>query len=243
MTNLPIEIFPETDDLLHTAADRISSILEARLREEAFATLVLAGGKTPAPAYELLSMPPHRERIDWSRIHFFWGDERCVAPNHPESNYGMAWKALISKIPAAPDHIHRIMGEMEDPEKAAVLYESEIRRVLPGAGTPRFDLVLLGMGEDGHTASLFPGTTWDEERLVVASHMPATGVHRVTLTPRILNEAREVIFMAAGQMKSAALAAVLTDPASNLPAARICPTHGRLTWMINCAAASRLPQK
>jgi 6-phosphogluconolactonase len=240
VTNLTLEIFPEADMLLHAAAERIAEALETRLQGKEDPTLVLTGGKTPKPAYELLSMHPYGNRIDWARVDFFWGDERCVPPDNPESNFGMAWNALISKINAPSHRIHRIAGELNDAERAASLYESEIRSITSSAGIPSFDLVLLGMGEDGHTASLFPGTHWDEERLVVANRMPQSGANRISMTPRLLNGAKTTIFMVSGLNKAKALADVLENPGTELPAARIRPARGRLTWMVDRAAASQL---
>ena len=235
-----IEVCPNNDALIQAAAERIATILEQTLRAKQTATLTLTGGKTPKPIYELLGSPPYLERIDWDRVHFFWGDERCVPPENPDSNFGMAWNALLSKLGVPSDHIHRMKGELEDAESAASLYESEIRRTLPEFDVPSFDLVLLGMGADGHVASLFPGTTWDEEKLVVANHMPQTGARRISMTPRILNEAREVLFIVAGAEKSKALAEVLGNPASRLPAARIHPANGGLIWLVDNAAAGSI---
>jgi 6-phosphogluconolactonase len=235
-----LEIYPETDAVLHAAAERITATLEAGLRKKDNPTLVLTGGKTPKPAYELLSMSPYNNRIDWSRIHFFWGDERCVPPEDPESNFGMAWQTWISKITLAPGHVHRIIGELPDADRAASAYEAEIRTILPGAGVPSFDLVLLGMGTDGHTASLFPGTRWEEQRLVVANQAPESGLRRISMTPRLVNAAQAIIFLAAGANKSKALADVLENPESDLPAARIRPERGSLTWMVDRAAALQL---
>ncbi len=235
-----LEIYSETNALFHAAAERIAETLETRLQEKENTTLVLTGGKTPKPVYELLSEAPYSNRIDWRRVHFFWGDERCVPPDHPESNFGMAWDALLSKIQPPASHIHRIIGEMNDAAKAASLYEAEIRNTLPGTGIPSFDLVLLGMGEDGHAASLFPGTHWEEERLVVANHMPQSGAGRVSMTPRLLNEAQAILFLTAGSSKAKALAGVLQDQRIDLPAARIRPAHGSLSWMVDRAAASLL---
>jgi len=150
----------------------------------------------------------------------------------------MAWDALISKLSVPPDHVHRMNGELEDAGQAAFLYETEIRTILPVPGVPVFDLVLLGMGEDGHTASLFPGTQWDEDKLVVANHVPATGASRISMTPKILNEADSILFLVAGSNKSKALAEVLEHPANRLPAARIRPVRGILTWMIDQSAGS-----
>jgi 6-phosphogluconolactonase len=237
---LPIvEVFLDPAVLVQAASERITASLEQALHEKTTATLVLAGGKTPEPIYQLLASEPYKFRIDWKRVHIFWGDERCVPPESPESNYRMARDVLISRIDAHPDNVHRILGEL-GAEQAANLYEQEILRILPGSGIPSFDLALLGMGEDGHTASLFPGAEWDEERLVAASVVPQSGAVRVSMTPRILNAAAKTIFLVSGRNKADALACVLENPACNYPAARIRPTQGGLLWMLDASAASLL---
>jgi 6-phosphogluconolactonase len=239
-----VEVYDNADALFRAASEKIAAMLEAALRERGTASFVLTGGNTPKPFYELLADSPYHERLDWSHIQFFWGDERCVPPDSPESNYGVAWKALISKLPVASENVHRIPGEMDDPEKAALQYEAEIRRIIPDSSPPSFDVVLLGMGEDGHTASIFPGTHWNEERWVVAIH--ATGrltTNRVTMTPRLLNAARNVLFLISGAAKAKALAGVLEDPASDYPAKRIQPPSGNLTWMVDKEAASLLKKQ
>ncbi len=235
-----IRLFDSEQALHQAAAEHSAGLLESALRERGEAMLVLTGGKTPRPVFELMATASFRERIDWARIHFFWGDERCVPPDDPQSNYGMAWESLLSKLPVAQDHLHRILGEMEDPDKAAWRYESEIHRVIPGPREPSFDLVLLGMGDDGHTASLFPGTEWDEERLVIANYVPKLGSWRISMTPRIFNAARAVIFLVSGAGKSKALAGVLEGPQGVYPAQRIAPGFGTLTWMVDAAAAGLL---
>ena len=239
-----VEVYDNADALFRAASEKIAAMLEAALRERGNASFVLTGGNTPKPFYELLAATPYHERLDWSHIQFFWGDERCVPPDSPESNYGVAWKALISKLPVASENVHRISGEMDDAEKAALQYEAEIRRIIPDSSPPSFDVVLLGMGEDGHTASLFPGTHWNEERWVVANQ--ATGrltANRVTMTPRLLNAARNVFFLISGAAKAKALACVLEDPASDYPAKRIQPPSGNLTWMVDKEAASLLKKQ
>ena len=232
-----VEVYPDTETLARAAANRIASILQQTLAEKESATLVLTGGSTPKPVYELLSLPAYSAQVEWSRVHLFWGDERCVPPNHPESNFGMAWDALVSKIPVPPAYVHRMPGEMPDAEEAASLYETEIKSALPGLAPPSFDLVLFGMGKDGHTASLFPGTHWDENRLVIANKVPETGARRISMTPRIFNKAHAGLFLVAGLDKSQVLAEVLKNPASGLPAAAIRP-EGSLTWMIDEAASN-----
>ena len=231
-----VEIYPNTETLVRAAAERITSILRQTLAQKESATLVLTGGSTPRPVYELMGSPPYAGRVAWNRVHFFWGDERCVPPDHPQSNFGMAWEALVSKIPVPSGHVHRMRGEIQDAEMAASLYATEIQTVIPDSEIPSFDLVLLGMGKDGHTASLFPGTRWDEEKLVIASQVPETGAKRISMTTRIFNKAHAGLFLVAGLDKSQVLAEVLKNPASGLPAAGIRP-EGSLTWMVDEAAA------
>ncbi len=235
-----IKIYPGYDALTHAAAECVAVILEDALRQNQNVTFALTGGETPKPVYELLAAPPYAERVDWKRVHFLWVDERCVPPEDAESNFGMAWNAMLSKLNVPAAHVHRIPGEMEDVEKAALNYEREIRTLLAGPAIPSFDLVLLGMGKDGHTASLFPGTHWDEERLVVANRVPNTGAARISMTPHVLNEARLVVFLVAGESKSERVAEVLEHPAQHLPASRINPAHGALVWMMDSAAARLL---
>lgn len=235
-----IEIYDSPDELSCAAAEKITAALEVALRGRRTASFVLTGGTTPKPVYEKLSASPFRERLDWKRIHLFWGDERCVPPESPESNFGMTWKALISRLSVPQENIHRILGELEDPGEAAQRYETEIRRVFADMSLPAFDLILLGIGEDGHTASLFPGTSWDEARWVVANYVPKLEANRVTMTQLPLNAARKVIFLTSGAAKAKALAGVLEDPVADYPAKRIQPTTGDLTWMVDKAAAALL---
>jgi 6-phosphogluconolactonase len=235
-----VQIFSDGDSLVRAAAEEIALALEGAIRKRGSAIFVLTGGNTPKPVYEILAFSPYRERVDWERIDFFWGDERCVPPDHPESNFGMARQTLLSRIPVTESRIRRILGELEDTEKAALRYEAEIRRAAGGAEIPSFDLVLLGMGQDGHTASLFPGAVWDERRLVVAVSVPGLASSRVSMTPRILNNARKVIFLTAGAAKAPVLAKVLEDPTSDYPAKKIRPIAGSLTWMVDEPAASLL---
>jgi len=236
MPDRSLEIFrPEA--FADAAAERIAAELKASLLRQEKATFVLTGGRTPVSVYEKLAGPGCRNPIDWKRVEFFWGDERCVPPQSPESNFGMAWTTLLSKIQISENQMHRIAGEMENAESAATQYEQEIRKLLPGE-VPCFDVVLLGMGEDGHTASLFPGTRWDEEKLVIANYVPKLNTSRISMTPRLLNRARSIIFLVAGSGKAQALARVFEEPECKLPAARIRPSQGRLAWMVDSEAAA-----
>ncbi len=238
--NIEIRVSPDEQTLYRTAADHIAARLESALHAHGEASFVLTGGKTPRTVYEMLAGPLYAGRIAWERVHFFWGDERCVPPDDPQSNFGMARASFLSKIPAAPDHVHRMLGEMEDADKAARRYEADIRKLYPGPREPSFDLVLLGMGDDGHTASLFPGTEWDEERLVVGNYVPKLGSWRISMTPRLLNAARAVVFLVSGDGKSKVLSAVLEGPRGIFPAQRIEPAQGTLTWLLDAAAAKDL---
>lgn len=240
--NSTVRVFDSEQQMHTAAAEAIVGSLRSTLQARSGASLVLTGGRTPRPIYSMLASD-FRDRIAWPCIDFFWGDERCVPPDDPQSNYGMAWDSLLSKVPVASDRIHRMIGELADVDKAALRYESEITRAMPGPREPSFDLVLLGLGEDGHTASLFPETVWDEERLVVANYVPRLGSRRISMTPRLLNAARAVLFLVCGADKAKSLAAVLEGPQGLFPAQRILPVQGTLTWMIDAAAAGALKRR
>ncbi len=232
-----IESFP-TPEML---ADGVARHIVARAAEAISAngrfTLALAGGSTPRVVYSRLATRDSRLELDWQRTHVLWGDERCVPPDDLRSNYRMAKETLLERVPIPAPQIHRIRGE-DDPEKAAAEYEREIRELLASQG---LDLVLLGMGEDGHTASLFPGqpAVHETARWVVAVPAPDGTMWRVTLTPAVLNMARNVTFVVSGASKALRLQQVLEGPVTPdvLPAQAIRPTHGRLTWMVDEAAA------
>jgi 6-phosphogluconolactonase len=180
--------------------------------------------------------------VDWSRTWAFLGDERCVPPTDRESNYRMAHDTLLANVPVPPVQVFRIRGEDPDPTVAAADYERALRRVFDPEPV-RMDLILLGMGLDGHTASLFPGSPVleERERLVAAVDVRAAAVsRRITLTPAVLNSARHILFLVSGAEKARPLADVLKNPASSLPAARIRPKDGSLTWLVDRAAASRI---
>lgn len=208
-------------------------------------TVVLSGGSTPRGVYALLAEAGVRERIPWSHVHLFWGDERCVPPTHPESNYRLAEETLISRVPIPAQNIHRIPAE-QAPAQAASAYEQTLREffALPADTPPCFDLVFLGMGPDGHTASLFPGTVGlrEEKRLVIAHHVEKLGAWRVTLTPPVLNQAAYVVFLVCGADKAATLREVLQGEyqPERLPAQLIRPVHGTLLWLVDQDADSLL---
>jgi 6-phosphogluconolactonase len=195
--------------------------------------LVLAGGETPRDLYERLGP----KSLDWTKTEVFFGDERCVPPDDPASNYRMVRRALLDRVLPDSVAVHRIQGELA-PAAAAALYDAEIRRVL--ARDPfRFDLVLLGLGADGHTASLFPDGAWldEQEKLVVASRAPTHPEERVTLTLPLLNAAREVVFLVTGKEKADAFRRV--EAGEDLPAARVRPDRGRAVWLVDELANRR----
>ena len=212
------------------------------------ARIALSGGSTPRAVFAMLADPnePWRARMPWSEIELFWVDERAVPPEDAESNYRMTREALLDHVPLRPEQIHRIQGELE-PEIAAARYESELRNSfrLEGAESPRFDLVALGLGEDGHTASIFPHTEAVHEigRLVTANQVPQKNTWRITLTWPVINHARSVFFLVAGEEKASILREILMgerDP-ERLPSQLIRPASGILTLILDRAAAALLP--
>ncbi len=238
-----LKVFPSAAGLARGAANQIVDILRNARPAGAPASFFLSGGSTPRAVYELLADREFRGQIEWPRLHLFWGDERCVPPASAESNYRMAREALLEAVPLPAENIHRIYGELP-PARAAIAYEDELRAVFgtEHGAIPRPDLVLLGLGEDGHTASLFPGTAALEEdrRLAVDVYVDRLSSSRVTLTFPVLNNARTVLFLVTGASKAAALAAVLRNPASGLPASRVVPHNGDLLWYVDHDAATHL---
>ena len=235
-----IEVFRGTDALNHAAAKKIASFIQQTLQQQERATLVLTGGKTPAPMYALLSQPDYSKEIDWRRLHIFWGDVRCVPPEHSDSNFGMAWNSLLSKIPIPLGNIHRMPGELANAEEAAALYESEILQFFPSPQNPSFTITLVGMGDDGHIASLFPGASWDESRLVVATRHPESNSKRISMTLRLLNQSEIILFFVSGSSKSNAVREVVVHRNEHIPASRISPVSGNMLWMIDSSAAEKL---
>lgn len=241
-----IRIMRDGGELAREAAELFLWLCEQAVAANGSFRVALAGGTTPAALYATLSSLEHAHRQDWKKVRFFFGDERCVPPSHPESNFAMANGALFQSLEIAKEQIFRIKGE-EPPEAAARQYEHSLRQEWPGSdpSLPRFDLILLGLGDDGHTASLFPGTGAlnEETRLVVPSTAPTGIRQRVTLTFPVLNHASVVLFLVTGQKKAGAVRMVLEkSPADgpSLPAARVCPVSGRVLWFLDRAAAADL---
>lgn len=224
-------------------ADRFVAATRKAIEENGIFRVALSGGSTPKAVYPLILEPERRDSVDWSRVEFFWGDERSVPPDHPESNFGVAYGMLISQLPGVrPDRVHRMQAESEDRDAAALAYESELRLAFGARGDepPRFDLIWLGMGPDGHTASLFPGSEALREttRWVVANWVPSQQTWRMTLTFPVLNAARQVIVSATGEEKEEAFHAIRSGT-QDLPAGRV--TGDEVEWIIDEACFGTEP--
>ena len=236
-----IRVLPTAAALFEAAAAEFAALALDTARRNGRFSVALSGGSTPKSLYMLLasgSIPG----IPWDKIYFFFGDERHVPPDHPESNYRMANEALLSKIPQP--HVFRVPAEEKDAAAVARAYEETIRRFfdLKSGQFPRFDLVLLGLGPDGHTASLFPGSSALEEhtRLVVANWVEKFKTYRITMTLPVLNHAACDMFLVSGSDKAAIIRDVFESRQAELPSQRVCPQDGRLVWLLDRAAASAL---
>jgi 6-phosphogluconolactonase len=237
-------VYPDAASLARAAAEHFVTLATAAIAAHGQFVVALSGGSTPHATYTLLASDELSARVDWPRVRVFWGDERCVPPDHPESNYRMAREVLLDKIPIPAENVHRIRGELP-PDQAAMAYQAELEAVLGTGG--RFDLILLGMGEDGHTASLFPGTAalHEQTRWVVAHYVDKLSAWRVTLTPVAINAAAHVTFLISGAGKAERLQEVLDGPHQPdvLPAQIVRPTDGRLLWLADAAAAVHVRER
>lgn len=240
------QVFDTDDQLIQATARLILTVAEDAIKTRGRFNFVLSGGSTPAPLYKRLSQPPYAEAMPWNETHFYWGDERIVPPTHEESNFGEARRLLLDRIQAHPDNVHRIKGELS-PIDAAADYSERLSTLsgMSGQGT-LFDLVLLGLGSDGHTASLFPGSIQAEERrsmtLAVVAVYGGRPAHRVTLTPLAFNRSRVVVFLVSGSEKAKAVKESIygeIDPRS-WPAHRIHPDSGEIIWMLDAEAGALL---
>lgn len=236
-------VYPDAQALANAAAGLFRSISIDASHDRGQATIALSGGSTPKAMGAVLAQPPFLAEIPWGSTHFFWGDERWVPLESPESNAGEAKRGYLDIVPVPSRNIQPFTTSGDEDESAAE-YEAIIRTVVAGRPIPIFDLVLLGMGDDGHTASLFPQTEalGEQDRLVVPNYVPKFDSTRLTFTVPLINAARAVVFLAAGDGKSERLSDVLDgelDPL-NLPAQLISPTHGTLTWLVDEAAADKL---
>jgi 6-phosphogluconolactonase len=230
-------------ELAQEAANRFAELAEAFTNDAGRFTVALSGGSTPKAMFQILADKAFSGSLPWRSINFFWGDERCVPPDQPESNYRMANESLLSKVPVPRENIFRIPAEDEDHERAAAGYSETLQKFFADEW-PHFDLVFLGMGADGHTASLFPGTTALSagDRIAVANYVEKLQSWRITLTASAINRARNIIFLVAGADKAPALKEVIRGPRNpeRYPSQLIEPSHGELLWMVDGAAASLL---
>jgi 6-phosphogluconolactonase len=239
----------DREALSERAASHIARYLAERAKVNERVTMVLSGGVTPQSLYACLVLEPFRRQIPWRQLHLFWGDERCVPPDDPASNYRMAEEWLISRVTMPLQNVHRMPTEQNEPGRAAEQYEAELRRFWggPPAEWPRFDLVLLGIGADGHTASLFPGSSALEEttRWVVAPYIDRLKSHRLTLTLPVFNHADQVCFLVAGRDKAPIIKAVVARDRGTapLPAHLIHPQQGRVFCFLDAGAAGLLTDR
>lgn len=245
-----IQIAANAQELSRITAEQFVLQAIAAQREKELFTVVLAGGSTPKTLYELLAneTEPYRGQFCWEKIHFFWGDERHVPPDHLDNNYRMAFETMLAKVPVPSKNIHRIKSEIGDADEAAHEYEQALVQFfkLSKGQLPSFDLVLLGMGSDGHTASIFPNSNVinEKERLVVAPWIEKLKSYRITLTPPVLNNAASVTFLVSGAEKANALREVLEGDyrPECFPAQIIRPKTGKTLWLADREAAQLLKQ-
>jgi len=226
-----IEIFANAQELARGAAEYFVARSSEAVAQKGFFTVALSGGSTPKALYELLAESFATE-IPWSMTHFFWSDERHVPPDHPDSNYRMAYEAMLSRVPVPESNIHRVHSENPNADDAAREYEQTLMPL---------DLVLLGLGPDGHTASIFPGSEvlHETKRLVAAPWVEKFNAHRITMTLPLLNNSASVLFLVSGAEKAEMVKQVLEGP-RQYPAQFVQPTNGNLLWMLDKAAASYL---
>ncbi|MFC1534561.1 6-phosphogluconolactonase [Thermodesulfobacteriota bacterium] len=238
----PNIIIKDDPTILAVAAAEIftRSAKESISRKDSF-TVAISGGSTPRTTHRLLAEEPYCSDIPWEKIHIFWVDERCVPKDDEASNYGAVEKDLLDKIPIYPDHVHLIPVE-DPPEESAMRYQEELMEFfqLEKSGVPAFDLIFLGIGKDGHTASLFPGheALEEDKRLIVAVNGGDPCVSRITMTYLVINHARQIVFMVSGKGKSQVLKTVFENRKDLLPAQRVRPSQGKMIWLLDKEAAS-----
>ncbi|MCH8298104.1 MAG: 6-phosphogluconolactonase [Chloroflexi bacterium] len=237
-----IHVRPTAEEAAQAKAQFVAALAKECSANQGRFTIALSGGNTPRRLYEVLASPPYSEAMEWDRWQVFWSDDRCVTPDHQDSNYRMAKEELLDHVPIPDTNVHRMRGE-DDPHEAARAYEAVIGEVFQSP-TPSFDLVLLGIGDDGHTASLFPGTPalGEQNRLVVDNWVPDLQVHRITFTLPLINAAKVVAFLDTDGTKAGVLRQVL-EPAPGEampPAGLVRPSPGVVHWFLTAAAAGRL---
>lgn len=242
-----METFADLDAVCQSAAALLAQQAAQTIEAWGRFSVVLSGGSTPRRLYQILVQEPYRSAIEWDKMRFYFGDERCVPKDHPDSNYGLAQRELFEPLKIPAEHVFRMEADRDDLDVAACDYQKDIgvgMEVWPFEPPPAFDLVLLGMGPDGHTASLFPHTPALAPTVhwVLANHVPKLNANRMTMTPTLLNRAKTVCFLVAGADKAEALYEVLEGPRDpeRLPAQLIQPESGNLYWFVDEAAAAKL---
>lgn len=244
---MSIAIYPDTEKLSQESAQYIVRIAQESITAHRRFTIALSGGSTPKKLYGLLAQEPYRSQIDWTLVDIFWSDERCVPPTDAESNYLMAQQVLLSKIPIPANQIHRMPADLTDRDAASYAYTLEMQQTIGSDGVPGFDLIQLGMGPEGHTASLFPHqpSLHEQQRLVMPVTVPKPPPPRLTFTPRLLNAASHILFLVTGAEKQDAVKAVLEGEyqPDEYPAQIVQPAKGEVTWMLDTAAAEKLQRK
>jgi 6-phosphogluconolactonase len=238
-----IQVFPDLEAMSHKAAEIFVKLSTTCFASGGKFSVAISGGSTPRRLYTLLGSHPYRDEVNWHQVHLFWVDERCVPKEHEESNFKTAFDRLLSKISIPGENIHRIKGE-DDPDQAARNYEEEVRKFFGVPGLPVFDLAILGMGEDGHTASLFPGSRslGEKARLAVPVYLEKPNRNRITLTLPVLNNATQILFLVSGQSKAERIWEILGNGGKKerYPAGLISPVHGSITWLMDEEAARKL---
>ena len=240
MDNKEIIVFTTIDKLAEYSAGLLNTLI-AETADGEYLTIALSGGSTPKRIFNYISSRDHGN-TDWRKVRFFWVDERCVPPDDEESNYKMTRLNLLQNIAIPEQNIFRIHGETA-PEKEAVRYSNIIAENVPFENNlPRFDLIILGLGEDGHTASIFPGNTalFQSAKICEVAKQPQSGQQRITITGPVINNARQVVFMVTGAGKTDIVAQILQDKETGLPASFVKPADGKLTWMLDADAAGKL---
>jgi 6-phosphogluconolactonase len=241
--NLKIEVLSDLEALSHRAASIFLDASKNSIKTQKRFAVALSGGLTPRRMYTLLGSKSYHDKIEWRHVHLFWADERCVPKENEESNFRLAYESFLSKISVPASNIHRVKGE-EDPEKAGKDYENDMRKFFGISGIPVFDLTILGMGEDGHTASLFPDSKALEEkiRLALPVYMKRPKCDRVTLMLPILNNSAQILFLVSGPSKANIVNEILGKEGKKerYPAGLINPSRGNIIWLIDRQAAANL---
>ncbi len=236
-----IEVLNTVDDLSRKAANIFMTKAAAASGDKGKLSVAFSGGSTPAPFFSLLSTDAYRSSINWDRVHIFWTDERCVPPDHPDSNYKLAFDLLLSEVPVPEANIHRIPGELGS-EEAARIYDRDLRVYFSNQAIPRFDLIYLGVGTDGHTASIFPGEIAAENmaHATISVFVEKLASHRVSLSLPVINNASTVVFLVTGKSKAEIVRGILEGKNPDLPAARVNPVTGESVWLLDLEAAASL---